>query len=37
MDVLGDIAVALLFWCVVIGFLLTMRIILGENATALAR
>ncbi len=34
MDVLGDIGVALLFWCVVIGFLLAMRIVLGDNATA---
>lgn len=33
-DVVQDIAVALLFWCVVIGFLLTMRIVLGNNATA---
>lgn len=33
-DVVQDIAVALLFWCVVIGFLLTMRVILGNNATA---
>jgi len=33
-DVLQDIAVALLFWCVVIGFLVTMHLILGNNATA---
>ncbi len=32
MDVLRDIGVALLFWCAVIGFLLTMRLILGDNA-----
>ena len=31
-DVLRDIGVALLFWCAVIGFLLAMRIILGDNA-----
>ena len=34
MDVLRDMGVALLFWCVVIGFLLAMRIFLGNNATA---
>jgi CAAX protease family protein len=32
-DVLLDISVALLFWCAVLGFLLTMRIILGDNAS----
>ena len=30
-DILRDIGVALLFWCAVIGFLLAMRIILGNN------
>lgn len=33
MDVLRDIGVALLFWCAVIGFLLAMRVILGNNAS----
>ena len=33
MDILRDIGVALLFWCAVIGFLLTMRVILGNNAS----
>lgn len=33
MDILRDIGVALLFWCAVIGFLLAMRIILGNNAS----
>lgn len=32
-DVLRDIGVALLFWCAVIGFLLAMRVILGDNAS----
>jgi len=32
MDVLRDIGVALLFWCAVIGFLVTMRFVLGDNA-----
>jgi hypothetical protein len=30
-DIFRDIGVALLFWCAVIGFLLAMRIILGNN------
>ncbi|HEY6903491.1 MAG TPA: CPBP family intramembrane glutamic endopeptidase [Candidatus Acidoferrales bacterium] len=33
MDILRDIGVALLFWCAVIGFLLAMRIVLGNNAS----
>jgi hypothetical protein len=33
MDILRDIGVALLFWCAVIGFLLAMRVILGNNAS----
>lgn len=32
-DIVRDIGVALLFWCAVIGFLLTMRLILGNNAS----
>ncbi|HEV3481941.1 MAG TPA: hypothetical protein VGR97_06385, partial [Candidatus Acidoferrales bacterium] len=33
MDILRDIGVALLFWCAVIGFLLAMHIIFGNNAS----
>ena len=32
-DILQDIGVALLFWCAVIGFLIAMRFILGNNAS----
>ena len=32
-DILRDIGVALLFWCAVIGFLIAMRFILGNNAS----
>lgn len=32
-DILLDIGVALLFWCAVIGFLIAMRFILGDNAS----